>query len=397
MSKPRTIEIKPSRHFPFVSRHPWAHVASLAPSHGELPTGEVVDLVTHDGSWVARGLYSPSGKLCVRLYTWDPAEAIDDAFFARRIDEAIQRRQTAGLEPVCDAVRIVYSEADGISGLIVDRYRDFLIVQVNAAVIAQRIDAIVAHLRERMNPKAIIVRIDAATAKAEGIEARDDVVFGDPPPADLLIRENDIEYTVDLMHSQKTGMYLDQRENRRLAASYMKGREVLDICSYVGGFAMNAAKLGEATSVLGIDTSERAVAAATANAQRNGLENVRFEKGDCFQRLDQFKQEGKRFSGIILDPPRFAGSRQSVDAAVRAYTRLNRGALEILEPGGILVTCSCSGRVTRPDFMKMLQKVGRQTRRDLILFENRGAAADHPVRLSCPETDYLKCVICEAR
>lgn len=397
MSKPRTIEIKPSRHFPFVSRHPWAHVASLADSHGELPTGEVVDLVTHDGSWVARGLYSPTGKLRVRLYTWDPAEAIDDAFFCRRIDEAIQRRQIAGLEPACDAVRMVYSEADGISGLIVDRYREILIVQVNAAVIAQRIDPIVAHLRDRFSPQAIIVRIDAATAKAEGIEARDDVVFGDPPPADLLIRENDVEYAVDLLHSQKTGLYLDQRENRRLAASYMKGRDVLDICSYVGGFALTAARLGGAASVLGIDTSERAVAAATENANRNGLENVTFEKGDCFRRLEEYQREGRRFSGIILDPPRFAGSRQSVDAAIRAYSRLNRGALELLEPGGILVTCSCSGRVTRPDFMKLLQKVGRQSRRDLTIMENRGAAADHPVRLSCPETDYLKCVICEVR
>ena len=397
MSKPRTIEIKPSRHFPFVSRHPWAHDASLANSFDGLSLGEVVDLVTHDGNWVARGLFNPTGKLRVRLYTWNPAEPLDDAFFCNRIDQAIERRHLAGIEPTEDAVRLIFSEADGLSGLIVDRYKNFLVVQVNAAVIAHRLDPILDHLRQRYNPQSIIVRIDAATAKAEGIEVRDDILFGDPPASDLRINDGGVQYSVDLMHSQKTGLYLDQRENRRVAASYLKDREVLDICSYVGGFALAAAKLGQATSVLGIDTSQRAVDAATENAARNDLTNVQFQTGDCFATLETLKREERQFSGIILDPPRFAGSRQSIDAAMRAYSRLNRSAIELLTPGGILITCSCSGRVLRTDFVKMLQKVGRQAGRDLIVFENRGAAADHPVRLSCPETDYLKCLICEVR
>ncbi|MEZ6089281.1 MAG: class I SAM-dependent rRNA methyltransferase [Pirellulaceae bacterium] len=397
MSKPRTIEIKPSRQFPFVSRHPWAHAASLADSYGDLPTGEVVDLVTHDGNWVARGLFNPTGKLRVRLYTWDPAESLDDAFFRKRIDQAIERRQVAHLEPTEDAVRLVFSEADGLSGLIVDRYRDYLVVQINAAVIASRIEPILDHLRQRCNPRSMIVRVDAATAKAEGIEVRDEILFGEPPASDLLINDGGVQCVVDLMHSQKTGLYLDQRENRRVAASYLRDRDVLDICSYVGGFALAAAKLGQASSVLGIDTSQRAVDAANENAARNDLTNVQFEAGDCFETLDALKHEGRRFSGMILDPPRFAGSRQSVEAAMRAYSRLNRSAIDLLTPGGILITCSCSGRVLRNDFVKMLQKVGRQSGRDLIVFENRGAAADHPVRLSCPETDYLKCLICEVR
>ena len=207
-------------------------------------------------------------------------------------------------------------------------------------------------------------------------------------------RENELQLAVDLKGGQKTGGYLDQRCNHAVAANYLRGRDVLDVCCYTGGFGLVAAKQG-ATSVLGIDSSAVAIAAASEAAKTNGLEQMEFLVGDCFDELKKLGQAGRRFGGVVLDPPRFAGSRHQLDAAMRAYGRLNTMALELLPPGGVLVTCSCSGRVSRAEFLNMLLESARRRRRDLIVLESRGPAPDHPVAISCPETDYLKCVIAQ--
>jgi 23S rRNA (cytosine1962-C5)-methyltransferase len=289
---------------------------------------------------------------------------------------------------------LVFSEADGLSGLIVDRYRDHLVVQVAALAMATRRDLLVRLLAELLAPRGIMVRSDRKIARAEGMEPHDGLAWGEPLDPLTTVRENGISYRIDLGEGQKTGCYLDQRENRRAAAGYLGGRRVLDVCCYIGGFSLAAARLGPAREVLGIDSSERAIQQARTNARENGLENARFETGECFETLQTMAARGERFGGVILDPPRFAGSARSIDQALRAYHRLNRLAVELLEPGGILVTCSCSGRVTREDFRRMLSGVAQKTRRDLQILEQRGASPDHPVRISCPETEYLKCFIC---
>jgi 23S rRNA (cytosine1962-C5)-methyltransferase len=245
-----------------------------------------------------------------------------------------------------------------------------------------------------IRPRGIAVRTDPKIAQAEGVPPRNGLVWGEPLPAVTTILEHGIAYQVDLSEGQKTGYYLDQRENHRAAARYMAGRRVLDMHCYVGGFALAAAKLGGASEVLGVDSSAWAIGQARANAQANGLENVSFATGEAFAMLQSLAAEGQRFGAVILDPPRFAGSARSIDAALRAYHRLNRLGVELLEPEGILVTSSCSGRVTREDFRDMLFGVGLKTRCDLQILEQRGAAPDHPVRVSCPETEYLKCFIC---
>lgn len=396
------VVLKPSRQFPFLSRHPWVHARSLAEAQTEHPLGTPVDLVQHDGTWIARGLFNPHGGLRVRLYSWNRDQPLDDAFFHRRIDEAIQRRRLAGYLPadaqglgdVDTAARLVFSEADGLSGLIVDQYAGMLVVQFAAGVIAVRREAIIDHLQATLKPRAIYVRIDTRTAKLEGIEPYDGFVADDLASDQVGYRQNGIEWTVDLRRGQKTGGYLDQRDNHAAAARFLTGRRVLDVCCYTGGFGLVAAAAG-ATAVLGIDSSQAALDAAAANAQRNGLEQITFQKADCFDFLKALPPG--RFDGIVLDPPRFAGSRKQVSAALRAYGRLNRSAIEALPAGGILVTNSCSGSVRREDFLNLLADVGRRTQRDITILEARGAAADHPLRVSCPESDYLKSFICEVQ
>jgi 23S rRNA (cytosine1962-C5)-methyltransferase len=214
------------------------------------------------------------------------------------------------------------------------------------------------------------------------------------PDGPILIREHGLDYAVDLAEGQKTGLYLDQRENRRAAAGYFRGRRLLDMFCYAGGFSLTAAALGGAREALGVDSSAKAVALAQQNAQRNALGNVRFQVGDGFPTMQALLAAGERFEAVVLDPPKFARSRRAVDEALRAYHWLNRLAVELLAPGGILVTCSCSGHVTREDFLMMLLGVAQQTRRNIQVLEQRGASADHPVAVTCREGEYLKCFIC---
>ena len=400
MSAPPSVVVKPSRQFPFLARHPWVHVQSLVESAGEFALGQEVDLVQHDGTWIARGLYNPASSLRLRLYAWDAAERLDGAFFGKRIDQAIERRVLAGLMPSAaaagdrTAARLVFSESDGLSGLIVDRYADYLVVQITAGAIAEQLEVILDHLQQRLSPAGIFVRTDEKTAKQEGIEPREGLWRGTAPDGEVLYEQNSLKLAVDLLQGQKTGAYLDQRDNHAAAARYLVGRNVLDVCCYGGGFGLVAAQNG-AASVIGVDSSERALEAARGNADRNGLTNMTFERADCFDCLSAARRDERALDAVVLDPPRFAGSRRQVDAALRAYGKLNRLAIDLLPSGGILVTCSCSGRVSRSDFLNMLVDCGRRARRDIVVLESRSAAADHPMRVSCPETDYLKCFICQ--
>ncbi|MFO0870002.1 MAG: class I SAM-dependent rRNA methyltransferase [Pirellulales bacterium] len=388
------LRLRPHKHAAFVARHPWVLAKSLEPTDESPGDGEVVDVVGANGRFVARGIHNGKSHIRVRLYSWDSQEPLDQAFWRRRIASALQLRTALGYDAPQGAARLIFSEADGLSGLIVDRYAGWLVVQVTALAVDARLDELVALLAELVQPRGILVRTDAKIATAEGITPRDGVVWGEPPPGPVAIEENGLTWSVDLLGGQKTGMYLDQRENRRAAAAYCGGRSVLDMCCYVGGFSLAAARLGGAREVWGIDASEKAVEQARAHAAANGITNARFDVGECFETLENLRSTGQRFGVVVLDPPRFAGSRHGVDQALRAYFRLNRLAVDLLEPDGFLVTCSCSGRVTRDDFLHMLAGVSQKSARDLQVLEPRGPAPDHPVRLSCPETDYLKCYIC---
>jgi 23S rRNA (cytosine1962-C5)-methyltransferase len=368
--------------------------SAIARIDGAPADGDVVDLLSEKGKWIARGVFNSRSRLRVRLYTWNPAEQLDESFWGRRIDNALALRASLGLNDSEAATRLIFSEADQLSGLIVDRYGSYLSIMVTGLAMAVRIEQLVDLLSTRLHPQAVFLRSERGISQIEGIQLADGLMRGERPVGPIFITENGLRFGVDLGVGQKTGFYVDQRDNRRAAASYMQGRRVLDMFCYSGGFALAAASLGRAKEVMGVDGSERAVALATANAQLNGLANVRFEQADCFERLAELSSAGERFGAVILDPPKFARSRQSVNDALRAYHRLNRLGVEVLEPGGILVTCSCSGHVSREDFLFTLSGVAQQAGRDIQILEQRGAAADHPVAATCLETEYLKCFIC---
>ena len=390
------VFLKPRRAQPFFGRHPWVFAGAIHHIEGEPAAGAEVLLVTESNEFIARGLFNPDSNIAVRLYSWDQDVALDEAFWSARLDQAIQlRRDVLHLEGPNSACRVVYSESDRLSGLIVDRYADWLLVQFTSRALAARSELLVRLLQEKLSPAGIWLRTEKGIREAEGLEVTDGPLAGGTPPRPLFIEEHGIRYGIDIVEGQKTGFFLDQRDNRQAAARYIAGERVLDLFCYSGGFALNMARSERVTrEILCVDISEAALNLARANAELNGVSHrLKFEKADAFKRIEQLHAAGERFSAIILDPPKMARHRKSVDDALRGYHRLNRLAVEMLEPNGILVSCSCSGHVDRPLFEEMLADVSAVTGRPIQVLEARSAAPDHPLSVHCTENNYLKCYI----
>ncbi|MEM9368113.1 MAG: class I SAM-dependent rRNA methyltransferase [Planctomycetota bacterium] len=416
---------KPGRHRPFLQKHPWVHAHALMPAEsdfrgqdtlasestlGELAQVRPVQLQDHDGNFLAYGVENVQSKLRLRLYSFEPDRPVTLDLVRHRLRQAISRRRITGPCHPEGGERLVYSEADGLSGLIIDRYAECLGIQFTAAALLpwgeDIIDAAVQLASEHGTPvKHVFCRVDESTAKMEAISPQHREMIGawqrgagnavasDADASNRIwYRHNGYEMAVDLDQGQKTGGYLDQQQNQAAASEYCRGRNVLDVCCYTGGFSLAAAGAG-ARSVTGIDGSDVALQAARANAERNGFQNVEFVRGDCFEDLKQRGKAGERFEVVIVDPPRFAGNRHQIKSALRAYTRLNALAIDLIPTGGILVTCSCSGRVGMDEFRDAVRLAADRRRRGLTLLETRGAPPDHPVSLDCPETQYLKCLI----
>lgn len=393
MSLPHVV-LAPGREAPFLGGHPWLFSGAIGSVRGAPQDGAEVEVVTSDGVFVARGLFNGRSQIRVRLYRWEDAP-LDPAFFAQRIRDAVRLRTgPLGLGDPDGACRLVFSEGDGLSGLTVDRYGPHLSVQFTSLALAARRDEILDALVAETGAKGIVLRTEKGILDEEGLELRDGPLRGEVPDAPFAIVDADLRFLVDLRTGQKTGFYLDQRENRGRAASYARGRSVADVCCYTGGFAVTLAAAG-AASVVGVDASAPALALAAANAERNGVDGVAsFQRGDAFGWLAAEAEAGRRYGMIVLDPPRFARTRKGVKQALMAYERLNRAALACLEPDGILVTCSCSGRVTAEEFAAAVGRAGAQARRTVQILEARGQAADHPVAATCLESAYLKCLVC---
>lgn len=388
------VRLRPRKARPFFARHPWVLDSAIASVEGAPEDGDVVELLTDKDQPLARGIYNSRSRIRVRLYSWDPEQPLDDAFWRRRLERAVSLRRQLGLFGPQRAARLVFSEADGLSGLVVDAFDQHLVVQINAAAMATRLETITSALVDMLQPASVLVRAEGGIRKAEGIEPIHQIAWGTPADGPVFIREHGISYGVDIAAGQKTGFYLDQRDNRAAAARYMENRRVLDLFCYSGAFSLAASTLGKAREVHGIDSSENAIRWARANAELNGVANVRFHVQDGFEALDQLREQGEKFDAVVLDPPKFTRNRFNINDALRAYHRINRVAVDLLQPDGILVTCSCSGNVTREDFLQMLGGVAEKTRRDIQILEQRGPAADHPVNTACLENEYLKCFIC---
>ncbi|KFE66642.1 class I SAM-dependent rRNA methyltransferase [Hyalangium minutum] len=372
--------------------HPWVFRKAL--EHvPKIPPGSVVDL-TEGGKFVARGYFDPHSAIAVRVLTRDPRENIDSDFVARRVKQALAERKSLIDLTDTDSFRLLHGEGDGLPGVVADLYAGYVVLKLYSAGLTPYRHLIVEALKQAIpDLKGILGRDEVARDDVEDDEGRGSgkMLHGSPAPELIPIRERGATFLVDAWRGQKTGFFLDQRENRYLIRRLAKDRDVLNCFSFSGGFSVNAA-LGGAKSVFSVDLDPEAIALARENFTRNKLpaEKYDFLAADVFKIIQSFKDEGRTFDLIILDPPAFAKSQRAVQAAIDGYASLNRQALGILRPGGLLATASCSARVTPDDFMGAVREAGFKAGVDLALVEERYQPPDHPVRLQFPEGKYLK-------
>ncbi|MBM82192.1 MAG: pseudouridine synthase [Planctomycetaceae bacterium] len=388
-----SVTLKKRRALPFYNRHPWVFAGAIANVQGEPEPGSEVRLLASDGTFIARGLFNPVSNIRVRLYSWDDSDLSDD-LWSQRIDESIALRKRLFPGDWSKlACRLIYSEADGLSGLTVDWYGGWLMIQLTSRALSERMDVLLDLLKRKLTPNGIWLRTEKGMRESEGLELQDGLLDGDDPPRPLFVEENGVQFGVDVTSGQKTGFFSDQRDNRAAVAKYVEGHRVLDLFCYTGAFGITAAKAG-AKEVVGVDVSQPALAMAESNAELNEVRNqMRFECSDAFKMLERLAEAGEKFDTVILDPPKMSRHRSGLKKALRGYHRLNTMALDVLQSDGLLVTCSCSGLVDRPLFEEMLSNVAVESNRRLQVLESRGQAADHPVSPQCLENAYLKCYI----
>lgn len=393
------VTLKPGRERSVINRHPWLFGGAIARTTGDPQDGAVVEVHDAKGAWLARGTWSSASQINVRLWTWQIDQAIDSALIRQRIERAIAGRRRLSDDPTTSAYRLVFSEADGIPGLIADRYGDYIVVQLLTVGAAVRAQSIVQALHE-LHPQAgtrplgIYERSDADVRAKEGLEPAERVLLGSLPDAPIEISEYGQRYLVDLVGGQKTGAYLDQRDNRRRVAAYCMDADVLSCFSYTGGFELHAAA-ADARHITAIDSSAEALAAAAHNYRINNVATpIEQIEGNVFSELRRFRAEGRSFDVIILDPPKFVQQRSQLDRATRGYKDINLLALQLLRPGGTLATFSCSGLVTADLHQKIVFGAAVDARRDVQIVERMTQAPDHPVLLTFPEAEYLKGLIC---
>lgn len=390
------VILKTGREKPVRQRHPWVFSGAIAAIPVEAADGAIVDVRDARGLFLARGYLNRRSQIQVRLLTWDPAEAIDAAFWRRRMQAAIAMRAALPEVQGCDALRLINAENDFLPGLTVDRLGNYLVMQAGTLAIDQRKQALAALLLELTACQGVVERSDMAVRKLEGLSARSGVLAGTAPPERVEVVEDGMIFAVDLLHGQKTGFYSDQRANRRRVAAYCAGKRVLNAFSYTGAFALHALGNG-AAHVTNIDSSLDALALAETNLRRNGFDPDRQAEnivGNVFQILREWDAAGNaEFDVIILDPPKFAQNQSAVERALRGYKEINRLALRLLRPGGVLATFSCSGLVSADLFQKVVFGAAVDANRAVQVLESLRQSADHPVALTFPEGEYLKGLI----
>jgi 23S rRNA (cytosine1962-C5)-methyltransferase len=395
MSLPCVI-LKAKRAQPFYARHPWVFAGAVDRIEGNPADGDEVELRSQANHFIAKGLFNSQSKIRVRLYSWQEDQKLDEGFWGQKLEEAISFREAMGLRGPELGCRLVFSEADGLSGLSIDEYAGYLAVQITALGIGLRRQMLLEYLVKRLEPRGIYFRTEKGVGDLEGLQIQDELVYGVAPPIDHFIREGSLKLFLNLAEGQKTGYYLDQRENRQAAAKYCRGKSVLDAFSYTGGFGLHAAVQG-AKSVECVDISQAALDLAKRNVEANGLENFTFVKQDVFRYLTEQVEKQRRFEVVMLDPPKFARSRSAVGEALKGYRRLYTMGVRLLERGGILVVSCCSGLIVLNDLIELIAQVAAQEKRDIQILEQRGAAPDHPTSAACLETTYLKCLICRVK
>lgn len=388
------VILKPKRAQPFFGRHPWVFVGAVDRIDGEPDDGDEVELRSSAGNFIARGLFNSQSKILVRLYSWAEAKSLDESFFRDRLRNAIRlRHDLLKLNHGPHAVyRVVFSESDFLSGLIVDRFADYLTMQCTALAMGLRREMLARILMEELQPRGIYLRTEKGIGKLEGLELHDGLLAGEKPDGDIMVEEHGLKIAVNLTEGQKTGFYIDQRDNRVAVAKLCHGKSVLDAFCYSGGFGLHAAHAG-AVTVECVDASATALELAKKNAAMNELSGMCFVKADVFQHLQARAVEGATYDAVVLDPPKFARNRKAVPEALSGYRRLHQMALKLVNPGGVMVSCCCTGLIAMNELEDVIQQTAQDAKRDLQILERRGASADHPTAITCRESNYLKCVI----
>ncbi len=395
---PVRLILKPKRDKSLRNRHPWVFSGAIGRIEGRAGFGETVDIVSADGTWLARGAYSPHSQIRARVWSFDRERPIDQSFFGVRLKTAIDRRRWTLADVDTDAYRLVNGESDRLPGVIIDRYGSWLVGQFLSAGAERWKAAIVASLWEQVSGIAgIYERSDADVRAKEGLDQVCGRLEGREPPARIEICENGCRYLVDVRCGHKTGFYLDQRDNRRWMAAHADGAEVLNCFAYTGGFAV-AALNGGAAQVTNVDTSAAALELARRNVALNGWAAHRADhvNADVFRVLRRYRAAGRTFDRIVLDPPKFVAAKGDLMRASRGYKDINRLALHLLRPTGILLTFSCSGRMERRLFQKITADAAVDAGRQVQILRWLNQSPDHPVGLNFPEGAYLKGLVCLA-
>jgi 23S rRNA (cytosine1962-C5)-methyltransferase len=387
------VWLKAGREKSLRRRHPWVFSGAIDRVEGEIAAGATVDVVASSGERLAKAAYSPASQIRARVWSFDCDEEIDAAFFRRRLERAIDSRRRLGLVAPDTACRLVFSESDGLPGLIVDRYGDYLVCQFSSAGADAWRKTIVDLLGELCSPRGIYERSEGAARRKEGLPSRRGPLAGDEPPRELRIESRGIGLVVDVVHGQKTGAYLDQQRNRELVAAHGRDADLLDAFCYTGGFAIAALRAGAKSATL-IDSSADAIALAKREAAENGvLEACRFVTADVFEELRAVRDAGTRFDLVVLDPPKFVHSAEQVAAGSRGYKDINMLGLALVRPGGVLATFSCSGHVDAALFQKIVAGAAVDAGRTAQILERLSQPWDHPVATEFPEAEYLKGLI----
>jgi 23S rRNA (cytosine1962-C5)-methyltransferase len=389
------VILKQGREKSVNNRHPWIFSGAISRVEGNPANGDVVDVWNSKARFVGRGIYNDKSQIQVRLLTWNPNDSIDEDFWRRRIRRALAGRQALFESPDTDAFRLVYSEADGVPGFIADQYGTWLVVQFLSLAVERYRQTILDILVDLVAPQGIYDRSEGESREKEGLVSVTGPVWGEIPPDMIEITENSHTFLVDIKLGQKTGFYLDQRENRQKASKYFPNKEILNAFAYTGAFSVYAAYAG-AKRIMNIDSSERALQIAERNMRRNGFgerEDI-YAVADVFEIMRAYRDNNWKFDVVILDPPKFAPSKRQVDKATQGYKDINLLALKLLKPGGVLISFSCSGAISSDLFQKVLFGAAVDAGRHVQIIERLSQSADHPVLLTFPESEYLKGLVC---
>lgn len=388
------ITIRSGKVKPILFRHPWVYSGSIRHMPQGLEEGAIVTLYDEKNNFLARGCYNSNSQIAVRIFSWNQSEEIDRDFFRRKLEKAVSLRNgLAGLRGETDCYRLVHSEADELPGLIVDRYGDYLVLQITCLGLTRFLPDILDALEDLTEARGIYERIDQRMNRLEGIDRACAVLRGSEVPEEIMVRENGIQFVVELKNGQKTGFFADQRENRRLFSEYCKDKDVLDAFCYTGAFALYAANAG-AKSVLAVDTSAPAIETGRRNSEVNDAHRVEFIQANAIDFLKRDANDGPRFDVAVIDPPKLAPTRNDVDKAIRKYGEVNQLAMRVLRDGGMLMTCSCSHHITDHAFDRMLAEAAVSAGRNVQILNRSGQAPDHPVKAGVEEGSYLKARLC---